>query len=77
MYGELLRNAQDYHVALPPLRPPMPWGRGHSPALRLRKCRESVLCFRRDACVLSTNNHAVHESRVMKLRMKTSGSFRS
>ena len=77
VYGELLQNALDHHAALPPLRPPRPWRRGHSPALRLRNRRESVRCFLRDARVPSTNNHAVHESRVMKLRMKISGSFRS
>lgn len=84
VYDELVQEALDYHEALPPLRPPKPGRRGrkkrrpgHNLALRLCQRRESVLRFLTDAQVPFTNNQAEQDLRMMKLRMKISGSFRS
>ena len=80
-YDQLVREALAQHEALPAL----PSGRrgrkkrrpGHNLALRLRDRRESVLCFLSDARVPFTNNQAEQDLRMMKLRMKISGGFRS
>ncbi len=80
-YEQLVREALAQHQALPAL----PSGRrgrkkrraGHDLALRLRDRRESVLRFVRDARVPFTNNQAEQDLRMMKLRMKISGGFRS
>ena len=50
---------------------------GHNLALRPGERRESVLRFLRDGRVPFTNNQANQDLRVMKLRMKISGGFRS
>ena len=76
-----VREARAQHQALPAL----PTGRrgrkkrrpGHTLALRLRDRRESVLRFLRDERVPFTNNQAEQDLRMMKLRMKISGGFRS
>ncbi len=80
-YDQLVREALAQHQALPAL----PTGRrgrkkrrpGHTLALRLRARRESVLRFLRDERVPFTNNQAEQDLRMMKLRMKISGGFRS
>ena len=80
-YDQLVREALAQHQALPAL----PTGRrgrkkrrpGHNLALRLRDRRESVLRFLRDERVPFTNNQAEQDLRMMKLRMKISGGFRS
>ncbi len=80
-YDQLVREALAHHEALPAL----PSGRrgrkkrrpGHNLALRLRDRRESVLRFLTDARVPFTNNQAEQDLRMMKLRMKISGGFRS
>ncbi len=80
-YDQLVREALAQHQALPAL----PSGRrgrkkrrpGHNLALRLRDRRESVLRFVRDERVPFTNNQAEQDLRMMKLRMKISGGFRS
>ena len=50
---------------------------GHNLALRLRDRKLSVLRFQRDPTVPSTNNEAERDLRMMKLRQKVSGGFRS
>ena len=50
---------------------------GHNLALRLRDRRESVLRFLTDTRCPFTNNQAEQDLRLMKLRMKISGGFRS
>ena len=50
---------------------------GHNLALRLWDRRESVLRFVRDKRVPFTNNQAEQDLRMMKLRVKISGGFRS
>ncbi len=83
-YDKLVREALAYHEGLEPLRPAKPGRRGrkkrrpgHNLALRLRDRRESVLRFLRDERVPFTNNQAEQDLRMMKLRMKISGGFRS
>lgn len=80
-YDQLVREALAHHQALPALasgrrgrkkrRP------GHNLALRLSERREAVLRFLRDDRVPFTNNQAERDLRMMKLRMKISGGFRS
>ena len=80
-YDELLEEALAYHRGLPPLargkrgrkkrRP------GHNLALRLQKRKAAVLRFLTDFEVPFTNNLAEQDLRMMKLRMKISGCFRS
>ncbi|MCY4596055.1 MAG: transposase [Bryobacterales bacterium] len=50
---------------------------GHNLALRLRNRREAVLRFARDERVPFTNHQSEQDLRMMKLRMKISGEFRS
>ena len=80
-YDQLLEQALAYHRGRPPLasgkrgrkkrRP------GHNPALRLRDRKQAVLRFLTDFTVAFTNNQAEQDMRMMKLRMKISGSFRT
>ncbi len=83
-YDRLLEEALAFHEAQPPLRQPQPGRRGrskrrqgHNLALRLQGRKESVLRFLRDPKVPFTNNLAERDLRMMKLRMKISGCFRS
>lgn len=83
-YDKLLRKALDYHESQPALRAPQRGRRGrkkrrpgHNLALRLEKRRESVLRFLHEPGVPFTNNLAEQDLRMMKLRMKISGCFRS
>ena len=83
-YDKLLRKALEYHESQPVLRAPQRGRRGrkkrrpgHNLALRLEKRRESVLRFLHDPTVPFTNNLAEQDLRMMKLRMKISGCFRS
>jgi transposase len=50
---------------------------GHNLALRLREHKEGTLRFLSDPDVPFTNNEAEHDLRMMKLRQKISGEFRS
>lgn len=80
-YDELVEEALAYHRSLPPLargkrgrkkrRP------GHNLALRMAKHKEAVLRFLTDFEVPFTNNLAEQDLRMMKLRMKISGCFRT
>ena len=83
-YDRLLEEALAYHRALPPLQAPRPGRRGrkkrrpgHNLARRLEARKESVLRFLTDFSVAFTNNQAEQDLRMMKLRMKISGCFRS
>ena len=83
-YDQLVGEALAYHEALPPLQLAKPGRRGrkkrrpgHNLARRLRDRRESVLRCLRDVTVPFTNNQAEQDLRMMKLRMKISGGFRS
>ena len=50
---------------------------GHNLLLRLRDCKDDVLRFIADFDVPVTNNQAERDLRMMKLRMKISGGFRT
>lgn len=82
-YVAILAKGIDFHEGLPPLvqkagsrgrkkrRP------GHNLLIRLRDFRDDVLRFLTDFEVPFTNNQAEQDLRMMKLRMKISGSFRT
>ena len=80
-YDQLVAQALAYHRGLEPL----PSGRrgrkkrrkGHNLALRLRDRKLAVLRFLVDFTVPFTNNQAEQDMRMMKLRMKISGCFRT
>ena len=80
-YDQLVAQALAYHRGLEPL----PSGRrgrkkrrkGHNLALRLRDRKLAVLRFLVDFRVPFTNNQAEQDMRMMKLRMKISGCFRT
>ena len=83
-YDRLLEEAVAFHEAQPPLRQSKPGRRGrrkrrqgHNLALRLQGRKESVLRWLSDSAVPFTNNLAERDLRMMKLRMKISGCFRS
>jgi len=71
-----------FHNALPPLARSGRGGKpprrpGHNLLRRLRDFKDDVLRFARDFVVPFTNNQAEQDLRMMKLRMKISGGFRS
>ena len=73
---------RDSHEALPPLAKTRRRGRpprrvGHNLLLRLSTRRQDVLRFLTDPTVPFTNNLAERDGRMMKLRQKISGGFRS
>lgn len=80
-YDAILAEALAFHAAQPPLPPkrrgPPPRRTGHNLALRLRTRQADVLRFLTDPSVPFTNNLAEHDGRMMKLRQKISGGFRS
>ena len=81
-YDRLLVEAMQFHESLPPLRSPGRCGKpkrrkGHNLALRLHDRRDAALRFLGDPQVPFTNNEAERDLRMMKLRQKISGGFRS
>ena len=83
-YDRLLVEAMEFHESQPPLSPPRPGRRGgprrrkgHNLALRLHERRDETLRFLTDPQVPFTNNEAERDLRMMKLRQKISGGFRS
>ena len=83
-YDEIIAEALAFHESQPPLSPPKPGKRGrkkrrigHNLALRLRNRKCAVLRFLTDPEVAFTNNEAERDLRMMKLRQKISGGFRS
>jgi len=85
-YDAILKQGFDDHEALPPLisaaakakrcgRPPR--RTGHNLLIRLRDRKPDVLRFLVDPTVPFTNNLAERDGRMMKLRQKISGGFRS
>ena len=83
-YDRLLVEAMAFHESQPPLSPPGPGRRGaprrrkgHNLALRLHERRDATLRFLTDPQVPFTNNEAERDLRMMKLRQKISGGFRS
>lgn len=82
-YDAALVMGFDLHEGQAPLvRRPGARGRpprrtGHNLLLRLRDCKDDVLRFIADFDVPFTNNQAERDIRMMKLRMKISGGFRT
>jgi transposase len=85
-YDRILKEGFAFHEAQPPLARAhgehKPRGRqrrrvGHNLLLRLSTRREDVLRFLTDADVPFTNNQAERDGRMMKVKQKISGGFRS
>lgn len=82
-YDQLVAEGLDLHQQLPPLKqrfdaPPSRAKRpGHNLALRLQTYKTDVLRFLSDFSVPFTNNQAEQDIRMMKVKMKISGTFRS
>jgi transposase len=80
-YKTIVANGLAFHKRQPPLRK-SPRGRtarrpGNNLLLRLRDFQEDVLRFIADFTIPFTNNQAEQDLRMMKVRMKISGSFRT
>ncbi len=81
-YDEIVAGALAFHESQPPFSPGKRKKRrkrriGHNPVLRLRNHKCAVLRFLIDLEVGFTNNEAGRDLRMMKLRQKISGGFRS
>ena len=85
-FEAIVTAAIAFHEAQPPLAPPpgprkrrgRPKRRpGHNLALRLQAHKEDTLRFLIDPAVPFTNNQAEQDGRMMKLKQKISGGFRS
>ena len=87
-YDEIIDEGIVFHEAQPPLVPPPAKGKpkrrgrtprrtGHNLLLRLQKRKEDVLRFLTDIAVPFTNNQAEQDVRMMKVKQKISGGFRS
>ena len=82
-YDSIVSAGLAFHNNLPPLcRQPGARGKpprrpGHNLLIRLRDFKSDVLRFLSDFAVPFTNNQAEQDIRMMKVKMKISGSFRS
>ena len=81
-YDSIVADGLTYHNNLPSLVSSGTRGRkkrriGHNLLLRLQKHKDEVLRFLENDQVPFTNNQAEQDLRMMKVRMKISGSFRS
>ena len=81
-YEAIVADGLAFHEAQPALTKTRPRGRpprrvGHNLLLRLSTHRQDVLRFLADPRVPFTNNLAERDGRMMKLRQKISGGFRS
>jgi transposase len=75
--GFALHERQEPLVRTPGGRGRPPRRTGHNLLIRLQHCKADVLRFTEDFDVPFTNNQAEQDIRMMKLRMKISGSFRT
>jgi transposase len=81
-YDAIVADGLTFHQAQPALTKTQPRGRpprrvGHNLLLRLSTHQQDVLRFLADPRVPFTNNLAERDGRMMKLRQKISGGFRS
>jgi transposase len=84
-YDAIVAEGMVFHETQPPLaikgggkrRGRKPRRTGHNLLLRLATRKEDTLRFLHDAAVPFTNNQAERDGRMMKLRQKISGGFRS
>jgi len=82
LYDRIIQDGIAWHEALPALPRDIKRGRirrrtGHNLLLRLKAHREAVLLFLHNPAVPFTNNEAERDVRMMKLRQKISGGFRT
>jgi transposase len=82
IYDRIVRDGIDWHETCPPLPRDIKRGRirrrtGHNLLLRLKQHRQAVLLFLHNPAVPFTNNEAERDARMMKLRQKISGCFRT
>ncbi len=82
MYDGLVAEGLAFHEALAPLDTGARRGRkkrrtGHNLLLRLRDCKDGVLRFLSDSDVPFINNQAEQDVRMMKVKQKISGGFRT
>jgi transposase len=84
LYDRYVAEGLAYHESLPPLEPPSGKKKGrkkrrvaHNLLRRLRDFKDGVLRHLEDALVPFTNNLAEQDLRMMKVKQKISGSFRS
>ena len=82
VYDKLIEIGLEYHQEQPILKSPGKRGRrrrrtGHNLLLRLQKHKESVLRCLYDSDVPFTNNQAEQDLRMMKVKQKVSGGFRT
>ena len=82
VYDQIVARAIHWHEGQEPLPQAKPWGRvkrrvGHNLALRLRNYVDTVLRCLSQPEVPFTNNQAERDLRMMKLKQKISGGFRS
>lgn len=83
-YDRILAQGFAFHESQPPLRAGFPTQRGrlrrrtgHNLLIRLRDHKEDTLRFLSESTVPFTNNQAERDLRMMKVRQKISGGFRS
>jgi transposase len=81
-YDAIVAEGLAFHQELPALRRAQRRGHkprrvGHNLLVRLKERRDDVLRFLSDPNVPFTNNEAERDARMMKLRQKISGGFRS
>ncbi len=82
-YNAIIRRGLAFHRDLPPLaraigaRGRAPHRPGHNLLIRLHKFKGDVLRFLYDFAVPFTNNEAERDLRMMKVKMKISGGFRT
>jgi transposase len=82
LYDRIIREGIAWHEALPALPRDIKRGRirrrtGHNLLLRLKSHKQAVLLFLHNPAVPFTNNEAERDARMMKLRQKISGGFRT
>jgi len=82
LYDRIVQAGLAWHAALAPLPRAIKRGRvrrrvGHNLLLRLQLHKAAVLLFLHDPAVPFTNNEAERDGRMMKLRQKISGGFRT
>jgi transposase len=82
LYDRIVAKALEFHEALPLFAPQKKHGKkkrrpGHNLALRLREKAEDVLRFLYNKNAPFTNNLAERDIRMMKVKQKVSGGFRT
>jgi len=82
LYDQAISLGFDYHESMPPLpkkgkRGKQPHRDGHNLVIRMKNHKEDVLRFLKDENVPFTNNQAEQDIRMVKVKMKISGGFRS